>query len=138
MYYRCTNKSTPMSDWGHAMMAESYDDVYFYGKNVYTYNGDGAVYIMDLEPVIRQAWIHSQATGDFGLMTDDYYRRLTPDEVVESFNPDDIVNSAAGYDCELVFWLSSKVLEPVGINAILTINGAVVFEESLLTLQEEV
>lgn len=132
MYYRCTNSDSPMSDWGHAMFADSLERVDHYGKNVFVFDGQGAVNIYDLEDKIRQAWAKSQESGDFGEMYDEYYQSLSADEVFESFAPADIVNSAEGYDCDLVVWLYQMVLEPNGIYAVITPDGAVVFDETLI------
>ena len=131
-YYRFTNKNTPMSEWGHAMFAENRDDVMHYGRNEYVLDKAHTVDIYDLEDEIKAAWVKSQEEDEFGEMYDDYYKSLSADEVFECFVPEDIVNSAAGYDCDLVVWLWQFILEPKGIMAVRTPDGAVCFDESLI------
>ena len=55
------------------------------------------------------------------------------EDIVELFNPDNIVNSAGGWDDEdLVSWLWEYVLDPNNIDAVITYDGAVVFNKNLI------
>jgi hypothetical protein len=72
-------------------------------------------------------------TGDFGSsISNDYYYQLTGEDAFEAFAPEHIVDSAAGYDTEMVVWLWERILEPLGIMAVITYDGAVVFDEGLI------
>lgn len=140
-YHRYTSKDTPMSDWGHAMLAEDQDNVRHYGPHHYTYDGSGAVDIRDLEQSVRAAWAACQVDGFDAISDcstiDDYYQGLTADEVVDALNPADIVNSAGGWDCDLAVWAWWYVLEPAGVWAVTTQDGAIVFDQGMLALVTE-
>jgi len=132
-YYRYTNKDNPMSDWGHAMFVDNADESAHYGVNCYTYTDNNTIGIGDLEQVIKNTW---EQNDNFDFI-DDYYRSLTADEIFDSFCPDDIVSSANGWDCELVQWFWDCVAEPNNVSAVLTPNGAIVFDEDLIIKQQE-
>jgi len=136
VYYRFTNKETPMSDWGHAMFAEDRDSVDFYGNNEYHLPVSSTVDINELEDAIKSAWNASIADEDFGdIAYSDWaniIENISADEAFEQFNPDDIVNSAAAYDSDWVCWLWERVLAPRGIMAVRTTDGAICFDESLI------
>lgn len=136
MFYRYTGRKNPMSDYGHAMFAEDQNSVGngCYGSNLYLYNGTNGIVVSELEATIKTAWQECQEDEDFGSLCDEYFTSLSADEVYNSFNPDDIVNSADGYDSrELMTWLWEKVIEPNEIQAIITNDGAVVFDSALIT-----
>lgn len=122
-YFRFTNKNNPMSDWGHAMFADDRNMVEFYGKNEFTLDIANTVSIYDLENAIKDAWNEDPCSE---------YAHLSADEAFAAFCPEEIVNSAEAYDCELVCWLWNAVLAPARIMAIRTDNGAVCFDESLI------
>lgn len=141
-YYRFSNKPTAMSDWGHAMFTENRDSVATgYGCNEYRYDGTGGVSIYELHDQIISAWEYDRKTGftgDFSSWcTNDYYYQLTGEDAFEAFAPEHIVDSAAGYDTEMVVWLWERILEPLGIMAVITDDGAVVFDEGLIVRVEE-
>ena len=130
MYHRYTDSNSPMSEWGHAMFASRPEPSY--GRNHYIYDGRGAVRIEELEQIVKDAWLACQESGDWGEMYDDYYQSLSADEAFGSLNPTDIVSSAGGWDCDLMVWFWQFVAEPNGITAVLTNDGAIVFDESLI------
>lgn len=131
MYYRFTNSNNPMSDWGHAMFAADRYKVEHYGANEFTLDKSHTVSIYDLESAIINAWDACKETGEFGQI-DTYYTTLSAEEVFETFCPSNIVDSANGYDCDLVCWLWNFVLDPKNIMAVRTDDGAVCFDESLI------
>jgi hypothetical protein len=133
-YYRFTNSNNPMSDWGHAMFAEDRYQVENYGKNEFTIDSDKTVSIWDLRDEIIVKWDECREIEDFGpVMTDRYLiDNVTGEQAFESFNPDDIVDSAQGYDTDWVCWLWELILEPAGIMAVRTQNGVVCFDENLI------
>ena len=136
-YYRFTNKDSPMSDWGHAMFANDKYRVENYGKKGYGYSGEKATPISQLKDDIKKAWdedIANGFSGDFGngLADDSVYYGLKGDDIYPQFNPSNIVDSAEAYDSDLVQWLYERVLEPRGIGAVSTKDGAIVFDESLI------
>jgi len=125
-----------MSDYGHAMFAANYDRVGggCYGCVEHHYDGHDGVKIEDMYGLIREAW-EDEAFRPVGA----YYASLTAEQVCECFTPQDIVDGADGFDNgDLVQWLWERVCEPEGIVAILTPDGAIVFDEALIeTLEGE-
>lgn len=133
LYYRYTNSNSPMSDYGHAMFAENHNSVEHYGKNLFIFDGSNAISTEKLKGLIKKEWKKSQRSGDFGPNISSDIETLSADEVAESFAPQDIVDSADSYDNgEMLSWLWEKVLEPNNIQAIITNNGAMVFNENLV------
>lgn len=131
-YHRYTNSNSPMSDWGHAMFA--YGDEHRtdnYGANHYTYDGTDGVNIQDIEQAIKDAWAECQETGHFGFLPESD-QDLTAEEVYQSFNPENIVDGAQGWDCDLACWFWEFVAEPNDIMAVITQDGAILFDEALI------
>lgn len=124
MYYRRAKQA--MSIWGHAMMVEDrVDDTGAYEGDLYCYDGHEGVRIETLYDAIVEAWNEGNVPED--------YEGIAAEEIVSSFNPQDIINSAEAYDdAALLTWFWENVLEQEGIYAVLTQDGAVVFDEDLL------
>lgn len=140
LYYRGTDTINPMSDWGHAMFADNYDNAYTLRDYAWSFDGSLATPIEDLKDQITAAWNEYLSNGYFnGFTTEDneYYLTLSADEVYDCFNPADIVDSAGAYDSVLVCWLCEAVLMPNDIYAITTNDGAVVFDENLINRMEK-
>lgn len=134
-YYRYTKRNNPMSDWGHAMFAAKQYKVEGYGPIGWTLDESDTVDIWDLEDDIREAWAACVESEYFGQLSDiDFWLNYDVDELVDSFDPRDIVDSADAYDHELVGWLWDYVLEPKGIMAVRTFDGAVCFDQSLIKM----
>ena len=128
MYYRSYKEESPMSEWGHAMFSDHIDP--WQGEPNYTYDGTGAVDISDLEDVIKDAWSESLKNEDFD---DTFMADITAEDAFKSFAPEDIVMSAEAWDDgDMVQWIWNKVLEPKDIYAVITPDGAIVFDESLI------
>lgn len=139
LYYRGTLSNNPMSEWGHAMFVDNFENSYCGRGCDWTFEGTLATPITELKEAIISAWNQYLEDGYFGGFINndnDYYTTLTAEEVYNSFNPYDIVNSAEGYDDTLVTWLWEMVLEPNNIYAVTTNDGAVVFDESLINAME--
>ena len=137
MYYRYANKNNKMSDFGHAMFAidtESIEDCY--GDTLYTYDGTDGVKIEDIKDKIINAWNECLKDG-FDIFNDDYFENLDAETIYNMFNPSDIVMSAEGWDNAFtVTWFWEYVAEPNNINAIITQDGAIVFDEDLIQTQK--
>lgn len=134
MYYRNYKEESPMSEWGHAMFVDHEGSwVGSIGDGVnYVYDGTDAVDISDLEDAIKAAWDESLENGDFDGVAD-YLNDVDANEAFSGFAPEDIVMSAEAWDNgDMVQWIWSKVLEPKGIFAVITPDGAIVFDESLI------
>ena len=130
MYYRFTHSRNPMSDYGHAMFAANRDRVSggTYGRREHHYDGHDGVRIEDMYSLIRAAWEDEAARP-----ADAYYAGLTDEQVCQCFSPVDIVDGADGFDSgEMTQWLWERVCEPEGVMAIITPDGAVVFDPDLI------
>lgn len=131
MYYRFTHSRNPMSDYGHAMFAANRDrvaDSNGYGPVEHHYDGTDGVKIEELYDKIRSAWADEESRP-----LDAYYAGLTDEQVCQCFTPVDIVDGADGFDSgEMTQWLWDQVCEPEGIMAIITPDGAVVFDPDLI------
>ena len=130
MYYRYTRTETPMSDWGHAMFAADKDSVDgCYGDVAWEYDGSQSVDINNLADLIASKWAEDSESG----LVPDGYEMYAPDEISAEFNPQDIVMSAGAWDNgELTQWFWDRIADPMGISAIITSDGAIVFDEGLI------
>ncbi len=140
-YHRFNNKpNSPMSDWGYAMFSDSRERVCnIYGKVEWLYNGDEGVRIETLKKKIIKAWNNDKKLikefsyySEGGEDLEDFVN-MGGDEVFQSLNPSDIVNSADGWDSDLGLWCYWRVLKPNNIRAVITNDGAIVFDDSLIT-----
>jgi len=125
-----------MSDLGHAMFADNMASVEHYGDNMYTYGGDNGVDVTSLRDIIISKWQDCQTNGFSGgnnIFDDPYYNSLDPEDVYNSFDPSHIVDSAEGWDSEyLLAWFWDFIAEPMGIVAVMTCDGAIVWDEELI------
>lgn len=133
MWYRYTNKNNPMSDFGHAMFSDNLDSIQgAYGQNLFTYNGANSVTIDSLKDIIIKAWEQCQEEG-FSYPNDDYYESLDAETIYNMLNPDDIVDSAEGWDSSfMITWFWQYIAEPNNIKAVITNDGTIVFDEDLI------
>ena len=129
MYYRRAKQV--MSIWGHAMMVEDREaDTEAYEGKLYCYDGREGTRVEDLHDAIVAAWNEGNVPED--------YEDVSAEEIVGSFNPRNIIDNAEAYDdAALLTWFWENVLEPAGIYAVLTRDGAVVFDEELIGECEE-
>lgn len=135
-YYRFTGRNNPLSDWGHAMFADNEMKVENYGGGRYGWTLDKShtVWIWDLEDDILTAWQKCIEQENFGQLSDTHYwlNDFNVDDLMPGFDPRDIVDSAEWYDHDMVCWLWDFVLEPKGIMAVRTNDGAVCFDQNLI------
>ena len=133
--YRFSNSENPMSEMGHAMFADSEGNVEHYGQNRYVVDANKLTSFDDVKPLIEKAYDEA-AADDFDSMKNfdiDEYSYQDKGAFVDSFDPEDIIDNADGYDNPgMNAWLYEYVLEPNGIAGIRTQNGGVVYDESLI------
>lgn len=133
--YRFSNSDSPMSEMGHAMFADSEGSVEHYGRNRYVTDARQLTSFDDVKPLIEMAYDEA-AADDFDSMKNfdiDEYSYQDKEAFVNSFDPEDIIDNADGYDNPgMNAWLYEYVLEPNGIAGIRTQNGGVVYDESLI------
>ena len=152
-YYRRTATGEgPIDSVGYGMFVkeECREQIISYGEQEWVYDDThdkNCMKIEDIKEDIISRYIDDVATKRIEdyldiryLIPDEYYVdefasiiAETAKNIADSYDPDDIVESAAGFDdLELTFWLWERVLEPKEINAIITNNGAVVFGDELI------
>lgn len=142
LYYRGTRSSNPMSNWGHAMFVDNYDNCYSGLGFEWSFDSDCSQCknITDIKQLIIDAWtydVQNGFSGDFGNNPDnDYWYTVDIDDVIESFNPIDIVDFANAWDSELTQWFWERIAEPNDIMAVTTSDGAIVFDEKLINVME--
>ncbi len=150
-YYRYTNSDTRvMSEWGYAMFGNDKERVggMLYGGHAWEFdaNSSNGVYdILDLEKETRSAW--EKTIRDFeengyyiganGEDLTDFINQIKDegksfDDVFSYLNPKDIVDSAEAWDSDLGIWFYANVAEPNGVLAVVTNDGAIVWDESLI------
>lgn len=144
-YYRYTNSESPLSDWGHAMFADSSERVEHYGKNQWLFKPkkeDSVVSFEDVKDKIKSSiqkyvemgYYPQDVDGWFSSWIEDIDNEvLTIDELVNEFNPEDIADAALAWDNPVaVQFFYDNVAEPEGIDAIILSDGAIVFNEDLI------
>lgn len=133
--YRFSNSKNPMSEMGHAMFADSEGNVEHYGENRYVVDASKLTPFDDVKPLIEKAYDEA-AADDFDPMKNfdiDEYSYQDKEAFVDSFDPEDIIDNADGYDNPgMNAWFYEYILEPNGIAGIRTQNGGVVYDESLI------
>ena len=135
MYYRGTLTENPMSEWGHAMFAESFENAYT-GQDMHNwqYDGESGIDINDMRNEIINAWNEDVESGAiWNWNFPDTVLDFEAEDIFEMFNPRNIVDSADGYDDGTTLqWLCDRIVIPNDIRAIITYDGAVVFDAALI------
>lgn len=129
MYYRYSNSENPMSDWGHAMFVDNEYASENYGDILYAYDGSNSVDIEDLHDIIVDEWAKTveKCLEPIG------FEETDAEDIYNEFNPDDIVMSAGAWDSsELVNWFGETIIAKHDIKAVITNDGAIVFDPSLI------
>ena len=132
LYYRSSEKTDGMSDFGHAMFVDKngLENLSSYrGEQIFSVSGNDLYDINDLKDSILSARNKTQEES-FDL---DDFADLSDEEFFAMFNPSDIVDSAGAYDNDvLISWLYDNVLEPNGITGVKTDDGAVVYDPEII------
>lgn len=144
---RTHTHDTPMSEWGHAMFADDLEKIQeSYGEFIWSFDanayGERVVSIEDIEKDIWDAFIEDVERGYyFGDSNDEFQNiidmykngEMTKRQFLDTFSPKDIVDSAEAYDSIVgTQWLFERVLEFKNIGAVITPDGAIVFDESMI------
>jgi hypothetical protein len=134
LYFRRTNGTSPDTGAGHMMFAKNRDSISGYGENLHTFNdasakASGAVVNADdrtfIAGVIRALKSDPDVVSEYG--------RESIKSLAKETNPEKIVNSAGLWDnLDLTSKIWERVLEPRGIQAVRTADGAVVFDPRLV------
>ncbi|NCC34947.1 MAG: hypothetical protein EOM24_23490 [Chloroflexia bacterium] len=118
-----------MSDIGHAMFvaadSDDADCLSSYGSVEWSYDGSSSVSIESLMSAIVAAWDADAA----------HPLDCSGEELAAACNPARIVDSAGAWDdADVVVWLWDNVLEPAGVKAVITTDGAIVFDSALVAV----
>lgn len=143
MSFRGYHSEDPMSDWGHAMFADKGVNAYFpetlegltsSGKHAFSVKKELLTDIEDLTDDIVKTWEEDAEEGTlYNYNFDDDLFELSEDELMEIFNPPDIVDDAGGYDSEeFLNWFRERIIEPRNIPGVNTYDGAIVFDKSII------
>lgn len=132
VYFRNTNGGSPTNDVPWAMFSQNADSVSHYGKNKWAFD-DSALPKTD----VLEAWTKDGQRQIAKALLQD--RRLLkeygvhPKILAKESAPSNIVDSAGLWDNpDIVQSLWENLLEPRGYKAVLTPDGAVVFENELI------
>jgi hypothetical protein len=136
LYFRRT-RGGPDNGTGHMMFARDHDSVRHYGPNLHTFNDASAATqgrIVDAADPAFQRKVAKALRLDPGIAAE--YGRGAAAKLAKETNPTDIVNSAGLWDnLDLTQKVWDKILEPAGIHAVRTADGAIVFNPELVRMR---
>jgi len=143
-YYRYGSPESPMSEWGHAMFLDNPSHLEGASRSGL------ANYEFAPEPGDPRVTSFEDVEGDIRSKLEDWEKNGVPekytgtsletaldensvDSLVSTFNPSDIVDSAQAYDnADFNQFLYDEILEPRGYGAIVTQDGSIVYDESMI------
>lgn len=131
MYYE--RKFESIGPWQCLPMAEErIEETGATGESLYRYDGREGVKIEDLYDAILEAWREYP-------LPEGYEKNMEEDEIIKLFNPDNIINDKNAYgDKWLGHWFWKHVLDQAGIRAVITKDGAAVYDNELLEECQEI
>lgn len=138
--FRRTRGESPDNGMGYMMFANDRDSVAGYGKNLWTAEPERAApaaTVNAADAQFRQALYRALRKMDPAAQTEAVGRDINKGlarALVNEANPQNIVNSAGFWgNPALVQYAWEHVLEPRGLRAVTTNDGAVIFDPSLVT-----
>ena len=137
-YYRRNKKSeTPDNGTGYMMFVtgRKRDHIESYGDIEWVFDGSDTPHIETLRNKIISQWIADQEDNfdSCQRMMPEWEGSIEAETLVSELNPINIVDQAWAWDNQIIVgWLWDRVLEPAGIDAVLTDDGAIVFESELV------
>lgn len=146
--YRFYGSANPMSKLGHAMFADNTEENYNYGvsENLHAFSVEHNK-LTDFNDIREEILSKLQSDIDTGEIDEypiaSWINENNIEEIVDSFNPERIVNSAEGYDnWDFLNWLMARVIEPtetsgIVVDGIKTQDGAVVFNRDIIENSKE-
>lgn len=135
-YYRRTNGPSPDNGVGYMQFSANPSQIEGYGKYLYGVTPDEASSIYAGSPEFRREAYRSLRRARDELPS---WLENSPEEIrkiVDGMNPPRIVDNAGVWDSHdaLVPIIWDKVLEPNGWNSVITNDGAVVFDPSIVKM----
>lgn len=141
--FRGIPRTNPMSDWGHAMFADEGVNAYFPDDIYELEKSDRHAFFVeknqltafdDVKDIIIQTWEddrRKEILSDYGFSEEQM--ELKKEELLELFNPSDIVDDALGFDSlEFTTWFKERIAEEYNIDGIKTNDGAIVFNKNII------
>jgi hypothetical protein len=131
-YFRNTQGPKPFNDVPWAMFADDANAVAHYGKNRWQFDSAAlpSSEVMDAASPQAQREIARALLKDKGMLRE---LGANPKQLAREANPGNIVDSAGLWDNpDLAQAVWDNLLEPRGYRAVLTSNGAIVFDDSLI------
>ena len=141
--FRGIPRTNPMSDWGHAMFADEGINAYFPDDIYELEKSDRHAFFVeknqlttfdDVKDIIIQTWENDrrkEILSDYGFSEEQMELKI--EELLELFNPSDIVDDALGFDSlEFTTWFKERVAEEYNIDGIKTNDGATVFNKNII------
>ena len=137
-YYRSPQKV--MSAWGHAMFVDDPYSSETYGDFAFGVEHSELVRIDELRDEIlakmREDYENDELPEDMEYAIDQ--NGLSFEELADEYAPEDIVMSAQGWDNgQFVEWFYNRIIEPKDIKGIKTPDGAIVFDESIISRETD-
>ena len=137
-YYRSPQKV--MSAWGHAMFVDDPYSSETYGDFAFGVEHSELVRIDELRDEIlakmREDYENGELPDDMEYAIDQ--NGLSFEELADEYAPEDIVISAQGWDNgQFVEWFYNRIIEPKDIKGIKTPDGAIVFDESIISRETD-
>lgn len=134
VYFRRTSGPNPDNGTGHMMFAKDKESIGHYGKTLHTFNDAtpaSAAVTVDASDRKFMADVMRALRSDEDVIAE--YGRGAIKNLAREANPSSIVDSAGLWDnLDLTKKVWDRVLEPKGIYAVKTSDGAVVFDPSLV------
>lgn len=141
--FRGIPRTNPMSDWGHAMFADEGVNAYFpddiyelekSNRHAFFVEKNQLTAFDDVKDIISQTWEddrRKEILSDYGFSEEQM--KLKKEELLELFNPSDIVDDALGFDSlEFTTWFKERIAEEYNIDGIKTNDGAIVFNKNII------
>lgn len=113
-------------------------DVSHYGKNMYRFPLSELADFDSFASVTKKKVIDGYEKGTLPADLEDFVEKYGVDEYIDSLRPEDIVETAGGWDWNGIGieWLYENVIEKNNIKGIKTPNGGVVFDTSIVEKKE--
>lgn len=134
VYFRNTQKATPDNGTGYMMFSDDADRVQHYGPNSWAFDSDSlpAADVLDARTPEAIRKIQRLFAEDLDFVRS-FGRGASPKKLANEANPKDIVDAAGVWDSpEAVEKIYNGLIDPEMYRAVLTNNGAIVFDRSLV------
>lgn len=124
---------SPISNYtGYGMFADNPNSVDMYGDSLYAVDNFSLPSIDDFKSEIERAWNEDLENGMLPSSIESLAHNFTGAQIAETFDPKDIVDSAAAWDDpDLITWAFGKGIFD-DVPGIKTSDGSIVWDESII------